>query len=328
MRTPCPSRRRLLRALCAAPFAGARALGAQGSSWPARTVRLVVPWAPGGLVDTGARVLAEPLTRTLGQPVVVENVAGAAGAIGSDQVAKAAPDGYTLLMGTSSLAIDAHAQKPLPYDAVRDFTTVALVATAQSVIVVNPASPIRSVRDLMAAARAKPGELTYGTPGIGSPANLFGEQFKQMAAVDILHVPYSKSPAINDLIGGRLSLMFATIPVALPQIRADKLRAIAVTGEHRFPTLPDVPTVSESGLPGYEAGQWLGLLAPAGTPAPIVERLNAEVNRALATDAVVRAFHERGMDTRAGTPDAFRQTLLAEVQKWGAVLRAGGIRLE
>jgi tripartite-type tricarboxylate transporter receptor subunit TctC len=296
--------------------------------YPSRAIRLVVPWAPGGLVDTGGRVLAEALSGTLGQSVVVENAAGAAGRIGAEQVAKAAPDGYTLLMGTSSLAIDVHSGRPLAFDPVKDLVPVALVANAQSVVVVNPGSPWRSIRDVIAAAKAKPGELTYGTPGIGSPANLFVEQFKQMAGIEILHVPYSKSPAINDLLGGRLSLMFATIPVALPQIQAGKLRAIAVTGAKRFAALPDVPTVAESGLPQYEAGQWLGVFAPANTPADIVQKLNVEIARALATDGVKRALHARGTDPATASPAEFRKVFTTEVDKWGRVMRKSNIRLE
>jgi tripartite-type tricarboxylate transporter receptor subunit TctC len=264
--------------------------GAQG--FPSRAIRIVVPWPPGGLVDTGGRVVGEALTRALGQSAVVENVPGAAGTLGADQVAKAAPDGHTLLMATSSIAIDVAGGRRTPFDPRRDLVPVAPVADTNNVVIVPAASPFRSVADVIAAAKAKPGDLSYGTPGIGSPAHLFGELFAQTAGVQMLHVPYSRTPAMNDLIGGRLSVMFATIPAATPQIRNGNVRPLAVTGAARFPTLPEVPTVAESGVPGYDAGQWLGVFAPGATP-----------------DAVAKRFAD-------------------DVQKWGRVIRAAEIKLE
>lgn len=308
---------------------GAATLGrpAFAQAWPSRTVRVVIPWAPGGLVDSGGRIIAEALTRSLGESVVVENVPGAAGTLGALQVARAAPDGYTLLMGTSSLAIDVAGGRKLSFDP-KDLVAVALVADTNNVIVVPADSPIHSVADLIATAKGKPGSLEYGTPGIGSPAHLFSELFAQTAKIEMLHVPYSRSPAMNDLIGGRLAVMFATIPAATPQIRNGKLRALAVTGVARFPTLPDVPTVIEAGLPGYSAGQWLGVFAPPRTPADVVRRLNDEISKAVTTPAIAKQLVDRGMTPATATPNEFAKLFSDDVRKWGDVIRAGGIKLE
>jgi tripartite-type tricarboxylate transporter receptor subunit TctC len=301
---------------------------ARTQAFPSGTIRVVVPWPPGGLVDTGGRIVGEALTKALGQSAVIENVPGAAGNLGADKVAKAPPDGHTLLMGTSSIAIDVAGGRKMPFDPRRDLAPVALVADTNNVLIVPAESPFRSVADIVAAAKAKPGELAYGTPGIGSPAHLFGELFAQTAGIKLLHVPYSRTPAMNDLIGGRLALMFATIPAATPQIRNGKVRPLAVTGATRFPTLPDVPTVAESGVPGYEAGQWLGVFAPGGTPEPIVRQLNAEITKAVKTPAIARQLEERGMIPLAATPAEFAKRFADDVRKWGEVIRAADIRLE
>jgi len=297
-------------------------------AYPARTIRLVVPWAPGGLVDGGGRILADALTRSLGQPVVVENVPGVAGTLGAEQVAKSPPDGYTLLMGTSSLAIDVAGGRKSTFDPQKDLVPVALVADTNNVVIVPAVSPIRSIADLVAAAKAKPGELAYGTPGIGSPAHLFTELFVQTAGAPMLHVPYSRSPAMNDLLGGRLAVMFATIPVAMPQIKGGQVRALAVTGATRFPALPDVPTVMEAGVRGYDAGQWLGVLAPARTPPDVVQKLNAAITAAVKSPAVAQQLVDRGMIPLTGTPAEFAQRFADDVRRWGAVIRTADIRLE
>lgn len=301
---------------------------AWAQSLASRPLRIVVPWAPGGMVDTGGRVIGDALQKALGQPAAVENVPGAAGKIGAAQVAKARPDGATLLFATSSLAIDVAAARPTSFDPLHDLAPVSRVAYAHSVVIVAPDSPLKSLADLVAAAKAAPGSLSYGTPGIGSPAHLFTEMFLRAAGLRLLHVPYGRNPAINDLMGGRLSLMFATIPVALPQIRNGTVRALAVTGARRFPGLPEVPTVAEAGVPGYEAGQWLGLFVPAGTPAEAIARLNAEVGRALNTPAVADALRARGLDPAASSAAAFAQLLAADVAAMREVIRAAGIRFE
>jgi tripartite-type tricarboxylate transporter receptor subunit TctC len=243
-------------------------------------------------------------------------------------VVKSAPDGHTLLMGTSSIAIDVAGGRKLPFDPRKDLVPVALVADSNSSVIVPPGSTIRSVAELIAAAKAKPGELTYGTPGIGSPAHLFAELFCQMAGIAMLHVPYNRTRAINDLMGGRLSMMFATIPSSIAQIRSGQVRALAVTGRARFPGLSEYPTVAEAGLPGYEAGQWLGVLAPAGTPPEVVSRVNAEVVKAVQTPATSQHLQERGMIPLTGTPADFAKAFDADVRKWTDVIRTAGIKLE
>jgi len=324
----CPSpdlvRRCLLLAAAASTVAPVLAQG----TYPWRPVRIVVPWAPGGLVDTGGRVVADAIGKNLGQAAMVENVPGAAGTLGADQVAKATPDGHVLLMGTSSLAIDVAGARKTAYDLLRDLAPVALVADTQSVVVVPPASPLQSLADLIAAAKAQPGALAYGTPGMGSPAHLFTEQFCQLAQIKMLHVPYNRSPAINDLMGGRLQVMFATAPASLNHIRNKLLRPLAVTGAHRLAGLPDVPTVAEAGLPGYHAGQWLGVFAPSGTPPATVQKLNAEITRAVRSPAVVKALEDRALDPRTATPAEFGKVVAEEIARWTTVMRSGGIRLE
>lgn len=326
-RRPDGARRRVLGAMA---FGGlALASGrAFARDFPSRTIRLVVPWAPGGLVDSGGRILAEALTKALGQSVVVENVPGAAGTLGAEQVAKAAPDGHTLLMATSSLAIDVAGARKLSFDPQKDLAPVAPIADTSNVIVVASSSSLRSVSDLIAAAKARPGEIAYGTPGIGSPAHLFSELFAQTADVRMLHVPYSRTPAMNDLIGGRLAVMFATIPVAMPQIKSGQVRPLAVTASARFPALPDVPTVMESGLPRYEAGQWLGVFAPSRTPAEVVQILNVEITKVVKTPGVAQQLVDRGMLPITGAPAEFAQRFAADVKRWTAVMRAADIRLE
>lgn len=322
------SRRRFVRDSLVLGAGTALTIPAWAQTWPTRTIRLVVPWAPGGLVDGGGRIIAEALTKSLGQSVVVDNVAGAAGTLGAEQVARAAPDGYMLLMATSSLAIDAAGGRKTNYDPQKDLLPVAIIADTNNVVVVPADSPIRSIPDLIAAAKAKPGGLEFGTPGIGSPAHLFSELFAQTAQVQMLHIPYSRSPAMNDLIAGRLAVMFATIPAATPQIKNGKLRALAVTGATRFPTLPDVPTVMEAGLPGYSAGQWLGVFAPARTPTDVVRKLNEEINRAVKTPAIAQQLVDRGMTPLTMTPDEFAKLFADDVRKWSNVIRTAGIKLE
>ncbi len=297
-------------------------------AYPVRPVRIIVPWAAGGLVDTGGRVVAEAIGRHLGQSGVVENEPGAAGTLGADQVARAAADGHVLLMGTSSLAIDVAGGRKTPYVLERDLAPVALVADTQSVVVVPPASPMQSLADLVAAAKAKPGELAYGTPGIGSPAHLFTELFCQTAGIKLLHVPYNRTPAINDLMGGRLAVMFATAPSSMNHIRNKLLRPLAVTGTKRLAGLSEVPTVAQAGLPGYQAGQWLGVFAPAATPAAVVQKLNVEISRAVATPAVAQSLEERALEPRTASTAEFARIVADEIAKWSAVMRNGGIRLE
>jgi len=272
--------------------------------------------------------VAEGLAQSLGQAAVVENVPGAAGTLGAAQVARAAADGHTLLMATSSIAIDVAGRRKMALDPLRDLVPVATVSDSFSVIVVNAGSPWTSLKEVLAAARAEPGKLSYGTPGIGSPAHLFTELLAQTAGLSMLHVPYGRSPAITDLLGGQLSLMVATIPVSIPHIRSGKLRAIAVTSGVRLPNLPEVPTAAEAGLPGYEAGQWLGLFAPAGTPEPVITRLSTEVKRIVALPESAKTLAPRGLAPRVGGPAELAQALRSDIEKWRKVMDSAGIRLD
>lgn len=321
-------RRRLVAsAPLAALLASAGSAGAQ-AGFPSRTIRLIVPWAPGGLVDTGARLLAEGFAPSLGQAAVVENIPGAAGTLGAAQVAKAPADGHTLLLGTSSIAIDIAGRRKMNLDPLRELTPVAMISDSFSVIVVQTSSPWQSLAELLQAARAEPGKLSYGTPGIGSPAHLFSELLAQTAGLSMLHVPYGRSPAINDLMGGQLSLMVATVPVAIPHIRSGRLRALAVTGTRRLANLPEVPTVAEAGVAGYEASQWLGLFAPAGTPETVIARLAAEVRRITAQPSNAKLLESRGLDPREGGSSELAQALRTDIGKWQRVMDQAGIRLD
>lgn len=321
------TRRTLLRAATASLAAtGAGWVAAQG--FPTRPFRIVVPWSAGGSVDIVGRVVAEALQAALGQPGVVENIPGAAGTIGADQVAKAAADGHTLLVGTSSLAIDVAGGRKTPYDLQRDLAPVALVADTRSIVLVQPAAPYRTLADLVAAAKAQPGQLTYGTQGVGSPAHLFSELFCQAAGIKMLHVPYSRTRPAADLMAGRLSVMFATAPSSIGQAKGGTLRPLAVTGTRRLAALPDVPTVAEAGVAGYEAGQWVGVFAPAATPAPVLERLGQAIVGAVSTPATTKLLEERALEPRPANAAAMRRIVTEEVDKWAAVMRTGGIKLE
>lgn len=320
-----PGRRAVLAGVLAC---AATATPALGQAYPSRPLRIIVPWGPGGLVDTGGRIVGDALQKALGQAAAVENMPGAGGAIGANQVARATPDGHTLLMATSSLAIDVGGGRALPFDPVKDLAPVGLVADTHSVVVVPPNSPIASVTDLVAAAKAKPGGLSYGSPGIGSPAHLFGELFSQMVGVSMLHVPYGRADALNDVMGGRLAVMFATIPVSMPHIKNGNLRALAVTGPTRDPGLPQIPTVVEAGVADFTVGQWLGVFAPAKTPQPVIARLSEEIAKAVAVPETAATMRARGLVPRTATPQEFAAVLAADIKKWGSVIRTAKIELQ
>jgi len=306
------------------------ALGALAQSYPNRPIRLVVPFPAAGTTDILARAAAQKLTESLGQAVIVDNRPGAGGNIGSDLVAKSAPDGYTLLMGTvGTHAINPSLYSKMPYDHVKDFVPVVLVAGVPNVLVVNPALPVNSVADLIKLAKDKPGTINFASSGSGTSIHLSGELFKTMAGVDMTHVPYKgSSPALTDLIGGQVQVMFDNLPSALPQIKGGKLRAIAVTSLKRAPALPDIPTISESGLPGFEASSWFGVLAPAGTPAPIVARINAEVNRWLQSADAREKLISQGAEAAGGSPEQFAAHIRAESEKWAKVVKASGAKVD
>ena len=329
---PHPRRQALQRLAALAGGSAAALLGLPGlaQGYPARPLRIVVPWPAGGLVDVAARQLGTRLQAALGQPVVVENRVGAGGSIGADVVAKAPADGHTLLFSTSALTINVAMQTKLPFDLQRDFEPVCLLAHAPSVLVVGPSINPASVQELVALARARPGQLSYGSAGVGSPAHFAGELLKSLQKLFIVHIPYTGAPAaMNDQLAGRLDFQFANAAVALPQVRAGKVRALAVTGAQRFAALPQVPTMVEAGVANFEADQWLGLLAPRGLPSAVQARLSAECQKALAQDDLRAALLQAGMTAAPlGTPASFDAALKAELAKWTAVVKAANIQPE
>ena len=306
------------------------AVGAWAQSYPTKPIRIVVPFPGGGATDLLARAAAQKLTEAWGQPVVVDNRPGAGGNIGTELVARAAPDGYTLEMGTvGTHAINASLYAKMPYDHVKDFAPVILVAGVPNVLVVNPALPVTSVQELISYAKANPGKLNFASSGSGTSIHLSGELFKVMAGVQMTHIPYKGSaPALADLIGGQVQLMFDNLPPSLPQIKAGKLRALAVTSVTRAPALPDVPTVAESGLPGFEASSWFGILAPAGTPPDIIARLNAEIGKWLASPEAKEKLLALGANAAGGSPEDFAKHIAAETAKWQKVVKESGAKVD
>jgi len=309
---------------------GLAAALACAQTYPTKPIRLVVPFPPGGATDILARDVAQKLTEAWGQSVIVDNRPGAGGNIGSELVAKSAPDGYTLEMGTvGTHAINASLYAKMPYDHVKDFTPVILVAGVPNVLVVNPSVPANSVGELITYAKANPGKLNFASSGNGTSIHLSGELFKVMAGVQITHIPYKGSaPALQDLLAGQVQMMFDNLPPSLPQIKAGKLRALAVTSATRAPALPDVPTLAESGLPGFEASSWFGILGPAGTPAPIVTKLNAEIAKWLATPEAKEKLAKQGANAAGGTPDDFAKHIAAETAKWAKVVKDSGAKID
>jgi tripartite-type tricarboxylate transporter receptor subunit TctC len=321
--------KRLLGALAAAAFSLASAHAA-AQAWPSKPVKLVVPFTAGGSTDTVARILADKLTPRLGQPVLVDNRAGAGGAIGSDFVAKSPHDGYTMLVGTSStMAIAPYVYTKLAYNPTRDFAPVSLLGTADIIIVVNSQVPVRSVKELLDYARANPGKLTFASGGNGSISHLLGEYFKSMAHVDMLHVPYKgDAQMVTDLLGGQVNMAFGTAVAFLPHIKSGKVVALAVTNPKRSTTQTQLPTVSEAGVPGYEAVQWFGIALPTGTPPEIVQRLNDEIRAILAMPDVRARFTELGFDVVGDRPEEFAAFLRAENEKWKKIAEISGTRLD
>ena len=286
-----------------------------------------MPFAPGGGVDFTARILAQKLTDSWGQQAVVDNRPGAGGIRGTELVAKSAPDGYTLLMGSiGSVSINPGLYRKLPYDPVKDFAPVTQIGFVPNIVVVHPSLPVKSIRELIALARANPGALVYGTGGSGTSNHLSGELFKTMARIEIRHVPYKVgAQATSDLIGGQLSVMFDNFPTSLPHVRAGKLRALAVTSAVRSGAAPDVPTVAESGLPGYEIIGWVGVLAPAATPKEMLNKLNADIAKALQLSDLKEKFANLGAEAGSSTPEQFAAFIQSEIAKWGKVIKDAGI---
>jgi tripartite-type tricarboxylate transporter receptor subunit TctC len=297
--------------------------------YPERLVRIVVPFAPGGGTDVIARTLAQEMTKELGASIIIENRPGAGTIIGTQAVAASAPDGYTLLMGTFAHAVNPSLNAKLPYDAHKDFAPVALVARSFNVVVVNPKSSFQSIADLIAAAKANPGKLSYGTFGTGTSAHLAGELFKRMAGVDLVAVPYKgAAPAITDLIGGQIEVMFTTVASAASLIEGEQLRALAVTSAQRSPAFPQLPTVAEAGVPGYEAESWYGLFAPAKTAPDIIERLNKSAAVAVKSEAFQRLAVNEGLVTVADAPEELDRYWRGEEERWRKLIEDAGIKIE
>jgi tripartite-type tricarboxylate transporter receptor subunit TctC len=310
--------------------AGVPALGfAQAPAYPAKAIKIISPFAVGGIADNFSRIIGLHLSRAWGQPVVVENRTGAGGNIGADIVAKSAPDGYTLVMGNNGThAVNVSLFASMPFDPIRDFTPIARVIEAEGLLVVHPSVPATTVQELLRIARADPGKLSYGSGGLGTTSHLAGELFKSAAGVNLTHIPYKGNlEAINDLIAGRTQVAFATMPTVLPFVRDGRLRAIAVIESQRSRVVPDVPTVAESGVPGFDVKNWIGLFAPAGLPPAIAEKINAEVMRIMALPEVQPQLASAGARFAPGTPAEFAQFVQAETRLWAKVIKDANIRI-
>jgi tripartite-type tricarboxylate transporter receptor subunit TctC len=316
----------LARFLVATMALGLLAGGAQAQTYPSKPIRLVVPFPPGGTTDILARTVGQKMTENWGQPVVIDNRPGAGGNIGSDLVAKAAPDGYTLLMATiSTHAINVSLYKKLPFDSVRDFAPVSRIGTLPNILIVHPSVPVKSVKELIELAKSKPGELNFASSGVGTSLHLSGELFNSMAGVKLVHIPYKgSSPALADLLGGQVKIMFDNLPSALPHVKAGKLKPLAVTSAKRATVLPEVPTVIESGLPGFEVTSWFAIFVPAKTPTEIVAKLNGEIVKILNSGDVKEKLAQIGVDPAPTTPEALAAFAKAETEKWGKVVKATG----
>ena len=319
--------------LVAFGFATAPSVMAQATpaaNYPNHPIRLVVPFTPGGSTDILARSIGQELTKAWGQPVIVDNVPGAGGSVGADKVAKTVADGYTLLMGhIGTLAVSPSLYPSLPYDAVKSFAPVAWVARVPNVLVVHPSVPATSVKELVAFAKAHPGQLNYGSGGNGSAANLATEYFKLQTGASITHIPYRGTvPAVTDLIGGQIQVLFTGAPAVLGQIKTGQLRALAVSSPKRLEVLPNLPTVAETGYKDFEADQWYGIVAPAGTPKEIVAKLNAQINHALASTEIKARMTSEGAITTPATPEVFGQLIVREIARWKPVIQSGRVKAE
>ncbi len=303
---------------------------AAAQTWPDRPIKLIVTFPAGGGADFVARAISPGLGEALGQTVVVENRGGANGAIGNEAVARAAPDGYTLLLGAAgALTIAPHLYKQIPFDTFKDFEPVALIGSSPFVLVVNPAVNVNSVEELTALAKSKPGKLNFGSSGTGGAPHLAGELYKRITGAPIVHVPYKGlAPAITDLLGGQVQILFADVGLVAPHIKAGTLKALAVTGRKRAPQLPDVPTMMEAGVPGYTAGTWYGVLAPAGTPKPVLMRLNTALDRIVQTPELRKSFAAHGIEPAGGSAADFAALMRDDYDKWGKVIKEGNIKAE
>jgi len=304
------------------------AVASSSSTYPTKPIRLIVPFTPGGSTDILARAIGLELTKAWGQPVVIDNIAGAGGSIGADKAAKSAADGYTLLMGhIGTLAVNPSLYPDLPYKPLKDFVPVAWVARVPNVLVVHPSVPARTLKEFVLLAKSKPGSLNYGSGGNGSAANLATEYFKLQTGTSLLHIPYKGTvPATTDLIGGQIQVLFTGAPAVLAHIKSGQLRALAVSSPQRLESLPDVPTVAESGYKGFEADQWYGVVAPTGTPKDIIVKLNAQMNKALAAPELKTRLNSEGAIATPTTPEAFGLLIKNELARWKPVIAGGRIK--
>jgi tripartite-type tricarboxylate transporter receptor subunit TctC len=312
------------RAFALLALAAAAALPA-AAQFPDRPIKIIVPFGPGGFTDVAARILQKELGAAIGQPVIIENKPGAGSTIGTSEVAKAKPDGYTLAMVSTAHVISPHLYKQMPYDAIRDFTPVMKLAEGPYVLVVHPTLNVKTMGELIAMAKAEPGKIDYASSGNGSAQHLVGALFTTMAGVNLNHVPYKGSnQAMNDVLGGQVKVSFVGVPNALPNLANGKLRALAVSTAKRYSEMPDVPTIAEAGVPGYDATIWLGILAPPGTPKDVVQKINAEITKVLSTPDARKLMASAGVEVATSSPEEFGRLLQSEVDRWGKVVKETG----
>lgn len=303
---------------------------AAAQSYPSKPVRIIVMYGPGSTIDIMARLIAPKLNEAFGQPVIVENRPGAGGAIGMDMAAKAPPDGHTLTIGATGPSVTNPLLYPkTPFDPIRDFAYISLIATGPAVIAVHPSIPAKSVKDLVALAKARPGQLNYGSPGVGTSPHLAGELFKLVTTTSIVHVPYKgNAEAIVDLLGGQISIVFTGVPPVIPLMQAGKLKLLATTGGKRIPAIPDLPTIAEAGYPGAAMGIWYGLVAPAATPKDVLTRVHKEITRIMTLPDIRERFVQLGTEPTSSTPEVFTSLVRDELSKWGKVIRAARIKID
>ncbi|WP_455555346.1 Bug family tripartite tricarboxylate transporter substrate binding protein [Comamonas sp.] len=320
------TRRIGLKTLAAAVLATGMGTALAQDDYPSKPITMIVPFSAGGTTDILARIVGQALTVEMGQSVIIENKPGAGGNIGAQQAARAKADGYTVFMGTvGTHAINQSLYKKLPYDPIKDFAPLSRVATVPNLLVAHPSRPYKTVQEMIAYAKAHPGDVTYGSPGSGASPHVSGALFQSMTGAELTHIPYKGSaPAVSDLLGNQIAVMFDNMPSAIQHVRSGKLRPIAVTTAKRSPELPDVPTIAEAGVPGYEATSWFGLWAPANTPAPVLDKLYASLAKVLKDPAVVKKIADQGGDVVIDTPAEFEAFIKAEAAKWGKVVKESG----
>ncbi len=319
----------LTRALAALVIVLAGADAALAQKWPNRAIRMVVPYTPGGYTDLMARLVGQKISEAIGQPIVFENKPGANAIIGTDVVAKAAPDGYTFGTVIAAHAVNATLNPKLPYDTLKDLTYVSLMSVAPLILIAHPALPANNVKELIALAKAKPGELNFASSGIGAAAHLTMEMFKSRADIKMQHIPYKGTAgALQDLVGGQINVMFDIVGPLMPQVVSGNAKALAVTAKDRIPAAPNVPTMAEQGVPDFVSGTWAGIIAPAGTPKEIVERISAEARKALADPAVIEKLSQQGIVAMGGSPEEFRTFVTEEIARWSKVIKDADIKME